>query len=181
MPLRAVLADRDVIASDMAAPEWELLKTQRDELRMSCCGVRAVMRVSKLGLRHFAHYTRDLDGVVCDWKPESEDHLRAKMEIISACRVAGWSVQPEARAEDGEWRADVLAWRNGRHGVVRVAFEVQLSPQSRAETEMRQARYAEAGIRGCWFVRPRGVQRSIQAATNTSPTRRRTCRRSVSS
>ena len=95
MPLRAVLGERDVIASDLDAPAWEALKTRRDDLRMPCCSVRAVMGISKLGLRHFAHYTRDLDGVVCDWKPESEDHLRAKTEIIPAVVPPGGAYNPK--------------------------------------------------------------------------------------
>ena len=152
MPLRATLDGQDVFAGDLDAAAWAVLKSRRAPLLMPCCEARAIMRVSKLGLQHFAHYSRHS---VCDWKPETEDHLRAKMEIVMACRAAGWRARPEARADDGAWRADVLAWRETRRGTLRVAFEVQLSAQPRAETEARQSRYAAAQIRGCWLIRPR--------------------------
>ncbi len=48
-----------------------------------------------------------------------------------------------------DWRADVLAVR----GPQRVAFEVQWSRQTLAQTLVRQARYRRAGVRGCWFFR----------------------------
>ncbi len=59
-------------------------------------------------------------------------------------------------AED-DWRADILADR----GSQRVAFEVQWSRQTLAETAARQARYRAAGVRGCWFFRypPHEVRR----------------------
>lgn len=161
MPLRAILEDREIIAPDLDETAWAALKqslgSSLGRLVMPCCGRAAIMRVSTRGLRHFAHKGRMSDGTRCDWAPESEDHLRAKLEILQACRIAGWGAQPEVRAENSTWRADILAWRDTPRGRSRVAFEVQLSPQTRAETEERQARYAAAGIRGCWFLRPRST------------------------
>jgi len=58
MPLRATLNGQDLLAGDLDASAWAVLKSQRAALRMPCCGARAIMRVSKLGLRHFAHCSR---------------------------------------------------------------------------------------------------------------------------
>jgi hypothetical protein len=59
-------------------------------------------------------------------------------------------------AED--WRADVLATR----GNIRIAFEVQWSRETLAETLARQERYARQGVRCCWFFRfpPRDMKRT---------------------
>lgn len=145
MPLRALLNGRSVIASDLSDAEWATLRGA--PLHMPCCAAAAIARVSPRGLRHFAHKGRR-STTECFAPPESEDHLRAKAEIVAACRAAGYDATPEAAAPDGSWRADVLAER----GSVRIAFEVQYSRQSRDETLARQRRYADAGIRGCWFV-----------------------------
>jgi hypothetical protein len=156
MPLRALLDGRDVIAPYLDAHAWAAVKARRLALTMPCCASRAIPRVSSRGLRHFAHQHLHAQGVACDWKPETDEHRRAKIEILAACRTAGWEAQPEARAEDEAWRADVLAWHFTSTGSKKsIAFEVQLSPQPLEETEARQSRYAAANVRGCWFIQPR--------------------------
>lgn len=165
MPLRAQLNGLDVIAPDLPDLEWVALRKAVPAPVLPCCGVTAGLRTSRRGLKHFFHKPRPKGSLLtadaanlplCDWKPESEEHLRAKMEIVKSCREAGWAATPEARSLDGSWRADVLA----EHGRKRIAFEVQLSPQRRDETEGRQARYAADGIRGCWFVKARQIEPS---------------------
>jgi len=78
---------------------------------------------------------------------ETPAHQRAKAEIMRACGTANYEAVAEF-AGDG-WRADVLASR----GDVRIAFEVQWSFLKLRDTLARQRRYAEAGVRGCWFFR----------------------------
>ena len=149
MPLRALHDGVDIVGPDLDASAWVALKSlgraRRDALRLPCCDAVAIPRVSSRGLQHFAHKARSL---TCDWQPETEGHMRAKLVIRDACRAAGWDGRLEAVAPDGAWRADVLAVR----GRARIAFEVQLSPQDWEDTIARQARYAAAGVRGCWFI-----------------------------
>ena len=112
---------------------------------MPCCGATASMRTSSRGLRHFFH--RNAKTVTCDYKSESPDHLALKTLVLMALRQAGWDATPEF--SEGDWRADVLASKDG----VRVAFEMQLSPQDGAETRRRHERYAASGVRCVWFMR----------------------------
>ncbi len=83
----------------------------------------------------------------CDCKPESPEHLSAKFEIIKACQENGWTATPEYA--ENEWRADVLATKNGK----RIAFEIQWSNQTIDDTKVRQDRFNSSNVRGCWFFR----------------------------
>jgi hypothetical protein len=147
MPLRALLAERDIVAPLLDDAEWEALrvdvKARRALLALRCCGASAFPRVSKLGTRHFVH--RRSDG--CPGSGETFQHLWLKAEILAACDDAGWPAQPEVAGEG--WRADVLASRERS----RVAFEVQWSRQDEPATRFRQERYGAAGIRACWLHR----------------------------
>lgn len=147
MPLRARIDDQDVLAPFLDDVAWEELKTrvktEKLELRLPCCDSVAYLRTSKHGVHHFVHKDRD----TCTSAPETWQHLKAKAEIVRACRATGYDATTEV--EDDGWRADVLATR----GNAKIAFEVQWSPQTLEETEQRQQKYKNAGIRGCWFFR----------------------------
>ena len=73
-----------------------------------------------------------------------------------ACRDAGYEATTEVAG--GGWRADVLAARGG----ARIAFEVQWSFLRLRDVRYRQRRYADDGVRGCWFFRrpPAPLQRA---------------------
>ncbi len=154
MPLRALVDGRELIAPFLAADQWAALRDDaaagRRRVVLPCCRGRGYLRTSHRGTQHFYH--RTVGG--CTWAFESSQHLRAKAEIALGCRAAGYDVRTEC-VGDG-WRADVLAV----HGATKVAFEVQWSEQSLAETEARQCRYRRHGIRGCWFFRhaPTGLR-----------------------
>ncbi|WP_432089348.1 competence protein CoiA family protein [Streptomyces sp. bgisy095] len=78
-----------------------------------------------------------------------------KLEMAGAIRAAGWFAALEVLAEDGSWRADVMA--SSSDGAMRMAWEAQLSPITLEDIEARTGRYAEEGIRVCWVypgVRP---------------------------
>ncbi len=78
-------------------------------------------------------------------KPEAPEHSLIKAEILTACEDLGYEAIEEYHGKS--WRADVLATR----GSEKVAFEVQLSPQSLKRTLERQEKYAKDEVRGCWF------------------------------
>ena len=147
MPLRAYLDNEEIISIDQTDDRWKDLKKlikKNSSLQLACCKQNGFLRTSSKGLKHFVH-TR-LENT-CDWKPESPEHLKAKIEIIEACKENGWKAIPEY--SEANWRADVLAIQNEK----RIAFEVQWSKQSFEETRLRQERYKESNVRGCWFFR----------------------------
>lgn len=148
MPLRAYINDEEIISIDLDERQWDdlkkLVKSKEAILKLPCCNQEGFLRKSSKGLMHFVHAQSEHN---CDWKPESPEHLRAKIEIIEACKENGWKAIPEFA--ESNWRADVLAIKNDK----RIAFEIQWSKQSFEETKFRQERYKESNVRGCWFFR----------------------------
>ncbi len=149
MPLRALVAGREVIAPELSTAEWEALQAEvaaGAAVILPCCGGAGYLRRSKFGTAHFAHKR----GADCDASGETIQHLKAKADIVIACRRAGFSALTEVvGGSDADWRADVLATRGSR----RIAFEVQWSFLRLKEAVFRQERYARDGVRGCWFFR----------------------------
>jgi hypothetical protein len=78
-------------------------------------------------------------------KGESAVHALIKREAAAAASAAGWNVTAEARGKN--WRADLLAQRDGQS----VAIEVQLSASSLAQYRQRQTRYEAQGVRCVWL------------------------------
>lgn len=148
MPLRAYIDDEEIISIDLTDEQWndlkKRIKSKNSLLTLPCCKQEGFLRTSSKGLKHFVHAKSDN---TCDWKPESPEHLRAKIEIIEVCKENGWKAIPEFA--ETNWRADVLAIHNDK----RIAFEVQWSKQTFEETKFRQDRYKESNVRGCWFFR----------------------------
>jgi hypothetical protein len=148
MPLRAYIDNEEIISIDQDEKQWDdlkkRLKSKESVLTLPCCQQIGFLRTSSKGLKHFVHAKSNN---TCDWKPESPEHLRAKIEIIEACKENGWKAIPEF--SETNWRADVLAIQNEK----RIAFEVQWSKQTFEDTKFRQDRYKESNVRGCWFFR----------------------------
>lgn len=148
MPLRGFIDNEEIISIDQNEIQWDELKrrikSQKSLLTLPCCNQEGFLRTSSKGLRHFVHAKSANN---CDWTPESQEHLKAKIEIIEACKENGWKAIPEY--SETNWRADVLAIQNNK----RIAFEVQWSKQSYEETKFRQDRYKGSNVRGCWFFR----------------------------
>lgn len=148
MPLRAYIEDKEIVSIDLNDEEWSALKARLKAkeivLTLPCCGQEGFLRTSNRGLKHFVHLK---SANPCDWKPESAEHLKAKVAIMEACREQGWDAIPEF--SEADWRADVLAVQGGK----RIAFEVQWSRQTYEATRLRQERYKASNVRGCWFFR----------------------------
>ncbi|MBN1452927.1 MAG: hypothetical protein JW963_18055 [Anaerolineales bacterium] len=150
MPLRAAIDGEQVVAPLLSDDEWfelrQAVRAGKKSVVMPCCNGPGHLRMSKLGLKHFAHNrgSQRTDG--CD-RHETQEHLLAKAEIAIACKAA--SYDPITEASGPDWRADILATK----GNIKIAFEVQWSSQTLDETLARQQRYKEAGIRCCWLFR----------------------------
>ncbi|GGY14145.1 hypothetical protein GCM10010358_77950 [Streptomyces minutiscleroticus] len=84
----------------------------------------------------------------CELLNESWEHHMLKLEVAGAIRTAGWSATLEVPAEDGSWRADVMASSTDESR--RMAWEAQLSPITVDDIAARTDRYAKEGIRVCW-------------------------------
>ena len=148
MPVRAYIEDKEIVSIDLNDEEWSALKARLKAkeivVTLPCCGQEGFLRTSNRGLKHFVHLK---SANPCDWKPESAEHLKAKVAIMEACREQGWKAIPEF--SEADWRADVLAVQGGN----RIAFEVQWSRQTYEESCFRQERYKASNVRGCWFFR----------------------------
>jgi len=159
MPLRAFVNEIETISIDLDNERWsdlkKLVKSHSSVVRLPCCNQNGYLRTSSTGLKHFVHSNSRHN---CDWKPESAEHLKSKIEIIEACKESGWKAIPEF--SENNWRADVLAIR----GKTRIAFEVQWSRQTLEETKFRQERYRNSSVRGCWLFRtaPKEMRKFVE-------------------
>ena len=150
MPLRAFVDGKEVIAPMLDEAEWEALRDAGATVILPCCGAEGYLRRSPMGTLHFAHKR----GAHCDLSGETIHHLKAKADIVIACKRAGYAALTEVAGDD--WRADVLAVQGSNQvaqSAVRIAFEVQWSFLRLEKAVYRQERYARDGVRGCWFFR----------------------------
>lgn len=147
MPLRAILEEQELLAPLLSDEQWEELKRKKVKVFLPCCEVRGYLRTSKRGIKHFVHSRKK----ECRFGSETWQHLLCKTEIDQACKVMGYDVKTEASGLD--WRADVLATKQGKNGLIKLAFEVQWSHQTLKETEERQQKYTRDGIRCCWLFK----------------------------
>ncbi|MFE2528562.1 competence protein CoiA family protein [Streptomyces sp. NPDC059382] len=97
----------------------------------------------------------------CSLTNESPEHPMLKLEMTTAIREAGWFAELEVPAEDGSWRADVMA--TSTDGTQRMAWEAQLSPITVDDIRARTECYQAEGIRVCWVSRQEKPPRWISA------------------
>jgi hypothetical protein len=153
MPLKCLAPTGAVYAFKHSAETWTGLRHENAKLKhlkMPCCDSGVVLKTSKLGTRFFAHARSG----ACTTAPESAEHLLAKDTIARAAELAGWQAQTEVRGTSSgseTWTADVMCQKEGVSQ--RIAFEVQLSPQTLEETEIRQSRYKRSGVRALWLLK----------------------------
>lgn len=144
----------------MSAQQWLELKASCKakalDLWMPCCKMPAIPKTSPRGTFFFAHARRG----ECTTADESPEHLYCKSLIAKAALDAGWTVtteRPGMSPAGEEWIADVFCEK----GSAKLALEVQMSPQTDAETVRRQQRYKASGVRGAWFFGARARQATI--------------------
>lgn len=147
--LVAYLNGERIDATQMAHEPWRALANDRNykSLVLIECGLRA-SRVTLGRLQFFRHH-RD---VACsiEHKSESEQHLTMKRALKDKINAAsGWRAEVEHAHPERAWIADVMAIHiSGK----RLAFEVQLSPQSEDEYIRRSQRYADDRVGVVWIV-----------------------------
>ncbi|MFE7589359.1 competence protein CoiA family protein [Kitasatospora sp. NPDC057512] len=145
---------------------WNMVHRTRPRTPLACmeCGHGLHAKVSPRGLRFFAH---DPQAPECVLARESLEHHLLKLQLVTLVREAGWYGELEVRADDGSWRADVMAI--SPDGSKRFAWEAQLSPITVERIRERTENLRRDGIRVCWVaptVRPWvGWVPSIHVAT----------------
>jgi hypothetical protein len=148
MPL-ACLDDNDGLLDSTALSDadWAGVHRVTPRARLVCrfCETRMQAKVSKGGLRFFAHDRRTPE---CPSEGETPEHRRLKSAVANDLRAAGWSAEVEA--DGGSWRADVLGTTPG--GDRRVAFEVQLAAMTVDDGRYRTDRYADDGVETVWVT-----------------------------
>lgn len=153
MPLAALLDGRRVISSLCEDTQWEeivtISKKNKERLRMGYSDLPCYPRVSKLGLRHFAHRRGAEASTVTVTAPETPEHLLAKTLIVQTASIAGWTAETEVPADDGSWVADTLLTNGDR----RIVVEIQWSRQAEDEYRRRQVRYERGGVECIWLHR----------------------------
>lgn len=149
MPLSAILDGERVISTRTSEEEWETLKhASRDRsLLMAWSGEPCYPRVSKTGLRHFAHYPGTDTGNLT-WH-ETLEHLTLKDLVVQTAIELGWEARTEVPASDRSWIADTLLTKDHET----IAIEIQWSRQSDEQYRYRQDRYKKAGIQCYWIAR----------------------------
>jgi hypothetical protein len=147
--LVAYLNGERVDATQMTHCTWRALRDDPDYERLLLieCGLRA-SRVTLGDKQFFRHYR--VTECTIEHKSESDQHLvmkHALKERIDA--TPGWRAEVEHAHPERAWIADVMAIHaSGR----RLAFEVQLSPQSEEEYIRRSQRYVDDGVGPVWIV-----------------------------
>lgn len=140
----------EVEAFSLDASDWDAMKRHpKGTYLMAGTGWPAVLKRSIRGLQFFAH-APGYPGVKP--KPESEQHMLAKIGIARALRAAGhtaWVEKSGSSPAGEQWQADVLCQAGGRT----IAFEVQLAQQTLEVYEARSRRYADSNVECIWLVR----------------------------
>ena len=157
MPLRCLdsIANSSVHSFSLSTEAWSALEFKNRSarhLRMPCCSSQVTLKKSSRGTQFFAHKSV----AACTTAPETEAHLCLKQLAAEAARANGWDAETEVRGatpSGDPWTADVLAVK----GRIKVAVEIQWSPQTIEETMSRQARYRRSGIRCLWLLGHGGI------------------------
>ncbi|WP_251065318.1 competence protein CoiA family protein [Streptomyces sp. ISL-44] len=141
--------------------DWSQLHKARPRPPLSCpeCEWGLHAKLSKYGVRYFCHDPGRPPS--CSLTNESWEHHMLKLEMVTAIRGAGWFAELEVPAEDGSWRADVMAISTD--GVQRMAWEAQLSPITVDDIRARTERYEAEAIRVCWVSPHKKPPRWISA------------------
>ncbi|MDQ0688701.1 hypothetical protein QFZ56_007664 [Streptomyces achromogenes] len=127
---------------------WSQIHKVRPRIPLACpeCSWSLHPKVSRYGVRFFCHDPGRPPS--CELSNESWEHHMLKLEMAAAIRAAGWYAALEVPAEDGSWRADVMA--SSVDGKQRMAWEAQLSPITLDDIAARTDRHSDEGIRVCW-------------------------------
>lgn len=122
------------------------------------CRRQLILRKGRIKVHHFAHNPP----VTCSFGTgETEQHLRAKLEIYDALRTQTNITELEVERDCGTSVADVFARISG----VAVAIEIQRSALSVNDITARTANYHRLGVAVLWL----GLPASLPVERKYSP------------
>ena len=135
MPISAVVDGEYLIGPLCSDEKWSQVravsKSDPESVTFPATGAKCFPRVSKLGLKHFVSRTGTATGT------ETVEHELTKAGVAKVLLENGWQAWVEYLSDDRSWVADVFGVSPQGE---RVAFEVQLSAQSRDDFAMRTKR-----------------------------------------
>lgn len=146
MPFSAIIDGERKISIFFSDEDWLALRLKNKKIILTCCGGEGYSRKSKYGEKHFVHKYQTENRCV-NWKPESEDHLRIKAKLFNSIKNYAQNWQVDVEVYGKKWIADVLATKDN----IKLAFEIQLSPQTLEDTIKRQNEYTNSNIKSCWL------------------------------
>jgi hypothetical protein len=149
---------------------WKQLKgCEKGSIIHPMVGYPMMAVTSPTGLQYFRFYPGH---TIPNPKPESEEHIRAKLIAYEALRKAGYSAWLEHEGyqamrergrpiQEDRWEPDVLLEAGG----LVIALEIQISGQTLDDYLERTARYQRAGILCVWLTSFNQFQRLNKAIT----------------
>lgn len=153
MPFTVLLDDTAVsLLGSGADAVWEACQDAKRHGRLRCrdCGGEMRTRVGKNVVRHFFHKTRPDDCLLAGG--ESPRHLAGKAAVVRAIEASGGVASVEHIAPGRRCVVDVLGIWEVAGRTHRVAFEVQVSPQTEDETAVRNVERAEVADVTVWLL-----------------------------
>tara|TARA_R100000935_G_C2840383_1_gene170652 strand:- start:6368 stop:7567 length:1200 start_codon:yes stop_codon:yes gene_type:complete len=149
--------DKIIYSFHYTLKDWIALKEDKhSSFKMPCCNTPAILKTSKLGTQFFSHKAKPTD-TDCSSGGETAEHIHIKYLVSKTLFECGWAVQVEKRgvsSKGKEWIADIYATK----GKIKIAIEVQWSPQAFIETKRRQQVYKDSGVRGLWLLRSGSIK-----------------------
>lgn len=134
----------------------ELRKT--NQFSCPCCKGRVILKVGQKKLWHFAHYQEEK--CVYEGEPESQYHLKGKLDLFYWLITQGIPVQLEPYIPEIKQRPDLLVHVNNSY----YAIEYQCSPISSELFTKRTDSYLNVKIRPLWIL---GGNRLSRVSKNT--------------
>lgn len=136
--------DAMVYSYKLNEDEWAELKKKSD-LKLGCCGGRAVFKITKDGVRYFDHEKTEKN---CgDSVDVSGEYLTTKSKLIDILSQRGWRVESDKKTK--KWSADIYA----ENDLNKLCIYIRTIEPSLNEIERLDKVLAKEKIKSLWFVK----------------------------
>ena len=136
--------DAIVYSYKLDEDEWAELK-KKSNLKLGCCGGRAVFKITKDGIRYFDHEKTEKS---CDDSVDvSGEYLTTKSKLIDILSQRGWRVESDKKTK--KWSADIYAENN----LSKLCIYIRTVEPTIEEIERLDKVLAKEQIKSLWFVK----------------------------